>query len=100
MKPTACLCMSATVFKNTVSKDLAKRFSMECVHSEENTDDIPDVNVAQMANVLDPKYKNLKFETSERIYLRIHSIVCSKILSVNSMPTTIGSNIQIKKPTV
>jgi len=83
------------MFKNTVSTDLAKRFSMESV-SEKNTNEIP-VNVSQIASLLDPRYKNLKFEHSEEIKYRIQSIVRSKILSVNHISTTVCGNTQIAK---
>ncbi|KAL4104807.1 hypothetical protein QTP88_020083 [Uroleucon formosanum] len=91
-------CMFATMFKNTVSTDLAKRFSMESV-SEKNTNEIP-VNVSQIASLLDPRYKNLKFEHSEEIKYRIQSIVRSKILSVNHISTTVCGNTQIAKKTI
>ncbi|KAL4130708.1 hypothetical protein QTP88_008106 [Uroleucon formosanum] len=91
-------CTFATMFKNTVSTDLAKRFSMESV-SEKNTNEIP-VNVSQIASLLDPRYKNLKFEHSEEIKYRIQSIVRSKILSVNHISTTVCGNTQIAKKTI
>lgn len=86
------------MFKNTVSNDLAKRFSMESVF-EKNTNEIP-VNVSQIASLLDPRYKNLKFEHSEEIKYRIQSIVRSKILSINNISTTVCGNTQIAKKTI
>ncbi|XP_025425429.1 zinc finger BED domain-containing protein 1-like [Sipha flava] len=91
-------CVFATMFKNTVSKDLAKRFSMES-GSEKNTNEIL-VNVSQIASLLDPRYKNLKFEHSEEIKYRIQPIVRSKVLSVNQISTTVCGNIQIAKKTI
>ncbi|KAL4147896.1 hypothetical protein QTP88_002223 [Uroleucon formosanum] len=43
-------CMFATMFKNTVSKDLAKRFSMESV-SEKNTNEIPSIIRSKILSV-------------------------------------------------
>lgn len=86
------------MFKNTVSKDLAKRFSMESVF-EKNTNEIP-VNVSQIASLLDPRYKNLKFGHSEKIKYCIQSIVRSKILSVNNISTTVCGNTKIAKKTI
>lgn len=66
----------------TVSNELAKRFSMGDLNYEESTENLP-VLIAQMASLLDPRYKNLKFEPSEQIKYRIQAMVRSKILSVD-----------------
>lgn len=55
--------MFATTFKKIVSNELAKRFSMGDLNYEESTENLP-VLIAQMASLLDPRYKNLKFDPS------------------------------------
>lgn len=91
--------MFATTFKSTVSKELVKRFSMEDPNDEESTDNSP-VLIAQMASLLDPRYKNLKFESSEQIKHRIQSMIRSKIVSVNNFLTNVDNCNQIAKKTV
>lgn len=54
----------------------------------------------QIASLLDPRFKNLKFEPSKQIKSHIQSIVRSKLLSVNNILTTTGDNTQIIKPTM
>lgn len=75
--------MLATEFKNIISKHLAKQFSDE--YLEGQTHDMP-VNVAQMASLLDPRFKILKFKPSEQIKSCIQSIVPSKIYRMQQFP--------------
>lgn len=91
--------MFASTFKNIVSNELAKRFSMGDLNYEESTENLP-VLIAQMASLLDPKYKNLKFEPSEQIKYRIQAMVRSKILSVDHISTNTDKYNQIAKKTV
>ena len=53
-----------------------------------------------MASLLDPRYKNLKFESSEQIKYRIQSMVRSKILSDNNCSTNVDNCDQIANKTV
>lgn len=54
----------ATCFKNIVSRDLSNRFSIG-----ENS--VEHINLAQIACLLDPRYKNLGFEYSDNVQTKI-----------------------------
>lgn len=70
----------ATEFKNSFQRFGKTIFNEKWIFWD-HTDAIL-VNVAQIANLLDPRFKNFKFEPSEQSKFCIQSIVHSKILSV------------------
>ncbi|KAL4096603.1 hypothetical protein QTP88_021523 [Uroleucon formosanum] len=76
----------AMVFKETVCNELRRRFNID--FEEENGtaadsySEYREVNIAQIASLLDPRYKNLQFESLDRTREIIKQKIRSKIQSM------------------
>ncbi|CAI6363551.1 unnamed protein product [Macrosiphum euphorbiae] len=71
------------VFKETVCNELRQRFNIDFEEENGTAADIyseyREVNIARIASLQDPRYKNLQFESSDRIRKIIKQKIGSKI---------------------
>ncbi|KAL4104692.1 hypothetical protein QTP88_019974 [Uroleucon formosanum] len=66
-----------TLFKETIIHELSTRFTVQI---DVDNDCEREISITQMASMLDPRYKNMSFESSENIKNRIKQIVRSKMV--------------------
>ncbi|XP_060846565.1 E3 SUMO-protein ligase ZBED1-like, partial [Rhopalosiphum padi] len=64
-------CRFSTLFKESIIHELSTRFSVQI---DVNNDCEREISITQIASILDPRYKNMSFESSENIKNRIKQI--------------------------